>query len=115
MCLPRYLLSLYGAIALLPVLALSSLKPSLANAVLAQTAPISSAQQTASDQLLQRGVEQYEHGQFSPALVTLQQALARYRATNSRVGESLTLTKIGAVYNDQGRYAQALELHQQAL
>ncbi|HIK18881.1 MAG TPA: tetratricopeptide repeat protein [Leptolyngbyaceae cyanobacterium M33_DOE_097] len=67
------------------------------------------------DLLLQKGLQQYDAGQYQAAIKTWQQALAQYRAINNRNGEAQVLTNLGLTYAVLEQYPKSIDYFEQAL
>jgi CHAT domain-containing protein/uncharacterized protein HemY len=80
--------------------------------VVAQT---TDAREAEGDRLLQQGIQQYQSGQLTAALNSLQQALQIYRALKNRQREGLVLVFLATAYRDLGNSAKAIEYSQQHL
>lgn len=68
-----------------------------------------------ADQLLDQGIQQYRTGQPTLAIVTLQQALARYQALADQPKIIKTLRNLGNAYFVMTDYQQAISYYQQSL
>ncbi|MGJ3251917.1 MAG: tetratricopeptide repeat protein [Elainellaceae cyanobacterium] len=67
------------------------------------------------DRFFERGLQEFEAGQFSNAMESLEQALAIYREIGDRSVKAETLDAMGEIYRQVGQYFQALAFHEQAL
>jgi len=93
--------------------------PLAVSPVVAQT--FSAQAQTAQNRkdeaqrLYQRGMAQFNKGQFREALEAFQQVLDVYRSLGEHQAEAATLSHIGSANLNLGQYQQALESYQKAL
>ncbi len=72
-------------------------------------------EKTEAQQLLEKGLEQYQTGQIEQAITSLQAALTQFRQLNDRRGEAATLGLLGSIYHQRNDYTKALEFYQQSL
>jgi tetratricopeptide (TPR) repeat protein len=68
-----------------------------------------------ADQLLQQGIQQYNHSQFWEALTSWEQALELYRTAGNSAGEGAALGSLGIAYERLSQYERAVNFHEQAL
>ncbi|HEY9850249.1 MAG TPA: tetratricopeptide repeat protein [Leptolyngbyaceae cyanobacterium] len=67
-----------------------------------------------ADQLFEKGINQFNSGEFQAALATYQRVLEIRQTINDKVGVAATLDNIGEVYTSLSNYDKALENLQQA-
>ena len=71
--------------------------------------------QAEAEQLLKKGIQQFNSGQTQAALATFQQELAIRQAINDQQNIWRSYGWLGLIYARSGNYTRAPELHQQAL
>ena len=72
-------------------------------------------QKQQADVLLNQGIEQYRRGQLRPAQQTMEQALNLFYEIGDKQGEFTAISMLGAIYDELGDYARAIDLYQQSL
>lgn len=108
------LLSLATLTTLISTALTIALHPLLATSASAQTT-LKTDRKAEADRLLQQGREQVLRGQIQEAIGAWEQALMLYRELGDRVGEGLTLSGLGLVYENLGQFQQAIEFYEQHL
>jgi len=75
------------------------------------TAPtsVSLAQATDKSQLVQKGRELYETGQFAPAVKVWQQSLQAYQAQNDVANQAMVLSNLSLAYQQLGQWEAATD------
>ena len=68
-----------------------------------------------AERLMELGWIEFEEAHYDKALVCLQDALAHFKSHGSRAGEGSAFGNLGAVYQNQGKFDQALAHYNQAL
>jgi CHAT domain-containing protein/tetratricopeptide (TPR) repeat protein len=68
-----------------------------------------------ADQLLNKGNQLDDAGQYREALQTYEQALQIYREIKDRKGEGSLLNNLGTTYSSLGQYQKAIDYYQQSL
>ncbi|HEY9762978.1 MAG TPA: CHAT domain-containing protein [Trichocoleus sp.] len=68
-----------------------------------------------AEQLLQRGIQQFEAGEFEAALQSGRTALAIYRRIGDRAGTALTLWHLGYACLQLGQYEEALRYSEEGV
>ena len=68
-----------------------------------------------AERLLELGIEQFKHSQYSLAIEFWQKSLKIYRQIDARQGEADSLKNLGNAYYSLGQYQKAIELYEQSL
>lgn len=76
---------------------------------------VSSDRQAEADRLLEQGIRQWQTGQVSQAMTSLQQALTLFEQLNDTKQQAKTIRNLGTVYYLLANYQQAIAHYQRSL